>query len=104
MKNSENKNSNYILTEIDSCSITDDIEKIIAVDITNNNNKILFVYENHITIYSLTEKNPENNLNKKIEILIPEFYRISMAFFTNDPNILYILSFDSIYIFLISFR
>ena len=54
------------------------------------------MYIDHITIYSLTEKNPENNLNKKIEILIPEFYKISMAFFTNDPNLLYILSSDSI--------
>jgi len=96
MKNLQNENLKYVLTEIDSCSFTDEIEKIIALDITKDNNKILFVFENQVTIYSLTEKNPENNLNKKIEILIPEFYKISMAFFTNDPNLLYILSSDSI--------
>ena len=104
MKNSENKNSNYILTEIDTCSISDDLEQIIALDITKENDKILFVYIDHITIYSLIEKNPENNLNKKLEILIPEFYSISMAFFTNDPNILYILSSDSKNKLLISYR
>lgn len=50
MKNSENRNLNYILTEIDTCSISDDLEQIIALDITKENDKILFVYIDHYNL------------------------------------------------------
>lgn len=95
MKTNDNSKTIYTLKEIDSCSISNDIEQIKALDLTRKEDKILLVYEDHISIYSLTEKNPENNFNKKIDIFIPEFYSISMAFFTHDPNLLYILSYDS---------
>ena len=51
MKTKDNSKIIYTLKEIDSCSISNDIEQIKALDLTRKEDKILLVYEDHISIY-----------------------------------------------------